>query len=83
VGTDANEQKKKGMGDMKKILSLSILLFLLIFSSNVFAEISGMSDTISVQVERAFRIDPWLLIILVIIIVFFKEYQRHNRKNLI
>ena len=45
-------------------------------------ETTGLTDTIEVAVTRAFRIEPWMLILIVLLFVLWKEFNyRNNMKK--
>lgn len=38
-------------------------------------ESQGLSDSVSVTVERALRIEPWMLVVLLIIYILIREWR--------
>ena len=43
-------------------------------------EITGVDAVVSVEITRMFRIEPWMLILILMIFILFSEFKRRKLK---
>jgi hypothetical protein len=43
-------------------------------------EITGINDLVSVSVQRAFKIEPWMLIVFLALFLLYREWKAGNLK---